>query len=307
MLKNALLKKTMLKSVAAVAVLSMPCFASAPVDLVYKFASDKPMTVEMVQEMTQDQNVQGQSMQTSSTTTTRMKTKRVKLNEDGSVLIDNTTESIKFTMSAPGMDMSYDSTNPADESKLSDPTIASIAGLAGMKVQLLIAGDGTVLDVPNIGELKAKIDAMTDPAAKAGASAMADKSSIIANNEMNYKLMPNEAVEVGDEWSREFIIPFAMGSMTMNFDLTLDAVKSGIASISIDGTMSMAPIENQGVTITMTNALVEGSIKFNIEEGTMDLMDMTTTMDMTGTMAAMPDPILTMTMTQKVKTTRLAD
>jgi len=307
MLKNALLKKTMLKSVAAVAVLSMPCFASAPVELVYKFATDKPMAIEMVQEMTQDQNVQGQSMQTSSVTTTRVKTKRVKLNEDGSVLINNTTESIKFTMSAPGMDMSYDSTNPADESKLSDPTIASIAGLAGMKVQLLIAGDGTVLDVPNIGELKAKIDAMTDPAAKAGASAMADKSSIIANNEMNYKLMPSEAVEVGDEWSREFIIPFAMGSMTMNFDLTLDAVKSGIASISIDGTMSMAPIENQGVTITMTSALVEGSIKFNIEEGTMDLMDMTTTMEMTGSMAAMPDPILTMTMTQKVKSTRLAD
>jgi uncharacterized protein DUF6263 len=292
---------------AAVAVLSMPCFASAPVDLVYKFATDKPMAIEMVQEMTQDQNVQGQSMQTSSTTTTRMKTKRVKLNEDGSVLINNTTESIKFTMSAPGTDMSYDSTNPADESKLSDPTIASVGGLVGMEVQLLIAGDGTVLDVPNIDDLKGRVDAMTDPAVKAGAGMMADKSTIIATNEMNYKLLPSEAVEVGDEWTREFIIPFALGSMTMNFDLTLDGVKAGIASISMAGTMSMAPIENQGVTITMTNALVEGSIKFNIEEGTMDLMDMTTTMDMTGSMAAMPDPILTMKMTQKVKSTRLAD
>lgn len=297
----------MFKFATALAVLALPCLAGEPVELVYKFDAEKPIAFEMVQEMNQNQAMQGMTMETTSVTTSSTRTELLEANEDGSVLIRNTTDRIGFTMSAPGVEMSYDSAEPADQAKLSDPTIASVAGMVGMGVELLIASDGTVLDVPNVAQLQKNVDAMKDPGMRAALEQMMGKESLIALNEMNYKLLPTRAVEVGEQWSRMFDIPLGFGAMTMSFDLTLDEVKKGIASISIDGSMSMTPIEQQGVTVTMNDAQVDGSMRFDIEDGVANFFELSTVTGMVGTMASMPDPIMTMTMTNSVKNTRLDD
>lgn len=298
---------TMFKFAIAIACFVSPCLSGEPVELVYKFDTEKPMSFEMVQEIDQNQVIQGMSIASNTITTTLVTTELVERNKDGSVLIQNTTESVVFAMSAPGIETTYDSTNPADAGKLSDPSIASIAGLVGLRVQLLIASDGTVLDVPNIDDIHAQVRAMEDPAIRAGAEAIMGEDSIIAMNEMNYRLLPTEKVEIGDQWSQSFDLPLGVGNMTMSFDLTLAAVNDGIASISIAGLMTMDPMNEQGVTITMSDSQLIGSMEFNIEAGLPDLFEMTTTTMMVGTMAGMPDPILNLSMTQQTTSTRIND
>lgn len=290
---------------AALACLTLPAIAAEPVHLQFKFDADAPTYFEMVQDMDQSQNVQGQNINTNSVITSMLKTELIEANDDGSILIATTNEHAKLEIHAPGMNMSYDSTLASDKSKLSNPTIASMAGMVGLQVQLLIAPDGTILDVPNVDAIQASIDAMTDPAVKAGASPFADEAAIKAMNEMNFKLLPAEAVEVGDEWHREFVVPFAFGNLTTSFDLTLDSVKDGIASISITGSVTMPAVQEQGMTMNLSDADVQGMLRFNIEDGVQESYTMTTVMGMNATMEGMVGPILTMDMTQKVTMTRL--
>ncbi|MFG0246291.1 MAG: DUF6263 family protein [Phycisphaerales bacterium JB052] len=290
---------------AGLACLTLPAIAAEPVQLQYKFDADAPTYFEMVQDMDQTQVMQGQNISTGTRIASLMKTELVEANDDGSILIATTTEQAKLDINAPGMNMSYDSTLASDKSKLSNPTIASMAGMVGLQVQLLIAPDGTILDVPNVDSIQASIDAMTDPAVKAGISPFADEAAIKAMNEMNFKLLPAEAVEVGDEWHREFVVPFAFGNLTTSFDLTLESVEDGIASITITGSVTMPAVQEQGMTMNLGNADVDGILKFNIEDGVQESYTMTTQMGMNATMEGMASPILTMDMTQKVTMTRV--
>ena len=297
----------MIKYAAILACFTLPSIASEPVQLQYKFDVDEPTHFELTQEMSQTQTMQGQTMNTNSSTTSMMTTELLEAKEDGSILISTTTESMKLSITAPGTNLSYDSTLDADKSKLSNPTIASMASMVGMQVQLLIAPDGTILDVPNVDAIQQRIDAMSDPAVQQGASAMADKETIKATNEMNYKLLPDEPVEVGDQWSREFVVPLGFADLTTTLDLTLDSVKDGIASISISGAMTMPEVVQQGVTMNLSNSKVNGTLRFNIEDGVQEFLDLTNAMDMSASMENMPGPMFTMNISQYVKMTRADD
>lgn len=294
---------------AAVALFALPCLGAEPVHLGYKFEAGAPIRHQMVQEMTQTQSIQGQQMESSSKTTTEMSTELLGTNEDGSVLIGTTTKSVAMTVNAPGMDMSYDSTNPGDKSKVSDPAVASVAGMVGLQIQLHIAPDGTVLDVPNMDAIQSKIDAMTDPAMKAAMDMSMGKDEIMASNEMNYKLLPEKAVEVGDTWKREFKVPMGFGDMTISMDMTLKAVKDGIASIAIDGSISMPQVKEQGMTMNLTGSKLGGTLEFNIDDGVQESYDLNTSMDMSATMDGMEGapPVFSMNMNQHVKLTRLGE
>lgn len=293
--------------VAIVAFSSCASLGAEPIELVYKFDADTPVRYVMVQDTTQEQAIQGQRMTTETSVTTHSTTRLLEANEDGSILVGNTTDRISFTMSAPGMEVDYDSARAGDQAKMSNPVVASMAGMVGSDVQLLIAPDGTVLDVPNIADIQARVNAMEDPNVQAGAAAMTDKATVMATNEMNYKLLPTEPVDVGDTWTRSFKIPFELGEMTTNFDLKLESVKDGIASISITGSMTMPEINQQQITVTMRDADVSGSMRFDIEDGVVNRLDLNTLTTMDGRMQGMPDPILNMTMDQRVKMNRVED
>lgn len=290
-----------------VALSALPCLAAEPVELVYKFDADAPVRYVMVQDTVQDQAVQGQRVSTETSVSTHTTSRLLETNEDGSILVGSSTDRIVFSMSVPGMEIDYDSAKAADRAKMSNPTVASMAALVGNDVHLLIASDGTILDVPNIADLQARVNAMDDPNVRAGAALMTDKATVMATNEMNYKLLPAEPVEVGDTWARSFKIPFEFGEMTTNFDLKLDSVKDGIASISITGSMTMPEINQQQITVTMSDASVSGSLLFDIEDGVVNQMDLKTVTEMVGRMQGMADPILTMAMNQNTTMNRVED
>ncbi|MEX0876379.1 MAG: DUF6263 family protein [Phycisphaerales bacterium] len=291
----------------ALALFALPCLGAEPVELVYLFDADAPVRYVTVQDSTQEQSIQGQNMTSDTSVTTHTTVRLLEANEDGSILLGNTTDRVEFSLNVPGMEVDYDSANPQDRAKLSNPTVASMAGTVGLDIHLLVASDGTILDVPNIGDLQKAVAAMEDPTAQAGAAAVTNKDTVMATQEMQFKLLPQEAVEPGDTWKREFKVPFPFGEMTTSFDLTLDSVEDGIASISITGSMSMPQIVEQQVTMTMSDAKVTGSMRFDIDDGVVDAMNMTTVMNMDGTMQGMPEPILSMTMTQRVKMNRVEE
>ncbi len=304
-----MLKPMMKTAAAAAALLALPCLGAEPVHLGYKFDATTPIHHQMVQEMTQTQAFQGQTMETITKTSSRVTTELLKANEDGSVLIATTPESMTMSISAPGMDLSYDSANAADKAKLSNPTIASVAGMVGLQVQMLIAPDGEILDIPNIDQLQKAVDAMPDANVKTAMSQSMGKDTIMASNEMNYKLLPAEAVEVGDEWSREFKIPMGFGDMTVTLDMTLNGVEKGIAEISIDGSVTMPQIQQQGMTMNLGSSELSGTLRFNIEDGVQESYDLTTSMDLSATMDGMEGsaPVFTMNMEQRVKLDRVKD
>lgn len=299
----------MMRYTAAVALLALPCLAGAPVHLGYKFDAKTPIHHEMVQEMTQTQAMQGRTTESNTRTTTRITTELLKANEDGSMLIATTPERMILSITAPGVDLSYDSTNEADKAKLSDPTIASVAGMVGLKVQMLIAPDGEILDIPNMDALRGTIDAMPDPAVKASLGQAMGKETIMASNEMNYKLLPEQAVEVGDEWSREFKIPMGFGDMTITMGMTLESVKDEIALITIDGSITMPQVKQQGMTMNLNSSRLAGTLEFNMKEGVQELYELDTMMEMNATMDSMQGaaPVFTMNMDQHVKLDRVKE
>lgn len=296
----------MFKQFTIVALAACACVGAEPVELEFKFDTEKPFRFEMTQETEQTQVTQGQTVSTSNKSTMTQTSRLLEMREDGSVLIENTTDTMQLTISAPGVELTYDSEIESDRSKLSNPAIASAAGMVGMNVQLLIAPDGTIRDVPNVDQLQQRVSEMPDPAVRETVSQMVSEEAIRSMNEMNYKLLPEGPVEVGDEWSRAFNIPLGFGEMTLTMDLTLDSVEDGLASISIDGGITMPDIKDQGVTVRIGNASIDGVLRFNIEDGVQQHMDLTTSMKMNATMDGMGDaPVFTMEMTQGTLINRL--
>ncbi len=296
-----------------VAAVALPCaFASAePVSLVYQFPEDVPVWYEMVQEMDQAQTMLGQTTEVSSSTTQRMRTELVETYEDGTFVIGNTIESIAFSMVGSGLDIEYDSTKPEDEAKLVDPMLASLAALNGIEVQFLLDPTGTILDVPNLPALQNHIFEMEDPSMMGMMEMMVQRDTLIATNEMNYKLLPSKPVEVGDQWQQVFEIPFELGNITVRFDLKLDEVSTEngdrIAEISISGEMDMKFNEIEQVTITTTDSTIAGSARFDIDDGVFDTVLLNTGYQMEIHLAQDAEPQAVISTNQKIKMARLDD
>ncbi len=298
----------------SVAVVALPCaFAFAePIELVYQFPEDTPVWYEMVQEMDQTQTMLGQTAQVLSSTTQRTRTELIETYEDGTFVIGNTVESIAFSMVGEGLDIEYDSTKPEDQAKLVDPMLASLAALNGIQVQLLLDPTGTILDVPNLPTLQNHIFEMEDPSMMAMMEMMVQRDTLIATNEMNYKLLPLKPVEVGDQWQRVFEVPFELGKITMEFNLTLEEVSTDedeaqIAEISISGQMDMQFNDIESVTIIQKESSIAGSARFDIEDGVFDILILHTGYQMEVHVAQDTEPQAVTSIKQKVKTTRLED
>jgi len=302
----------MIKFVAAVA---LPCVLAAgePVHMAYQFGLDEPVHYQMIQEVNQTQSVGGQSSESNSTIKQRSKTELLELRDDGSLIIANTQESIAVSIDGGGITINYNSENPDDQAQLSNPMVASFAAMKGMQVQIQLAPDGTVLDIPNIDELNKLVDAMTDPNIQAGVRPMMQRDTLVALNEANYKLLPQQDVEVGDQWQRSYDIPFAFGKMTMTFDLTLDKVTKvddeRMAQVSLVGQIEIPDMNDENepqISTKITTSSIIGSFTFDLDDGEMDSMNTTMSMAIVSTMAGVPEPF-TITTEQKVRLNRLDD
>jgi len=300
----------MIKSILTIAVMSLSALAK-PVDLVYRFDLDTPATFDMIQTMNQSQVSPGMTATTTTVSTNRIVTEHIETRDDGTLVIGNTTKSVVFEMTGAGLDMSYDSENPADVSKLSNPTIASLAALKGIQIQLHLDKTGTILDVPNIDDIHDRVLDMKDPAMLDMMITFTDEDTIIAMNEANYKLLPTKPVEIGDHWNRTFDIPTGDIQITMNFELTLDAITGKrdkrIAEISIDGTMTIDYGEDLADVLTVVESSMSGSAEFNIHDGLFDSLTINTLLknEMNYSGGELPD--MTISVNQSVQNTRVDD
>lgn len=279
--------------------------AAEPVELQYKFTLERPVHYEMAQNIKQSQTMFGQTGESNTNITQELVTELLSTQDDGSIIIANTLESMVLSLEGPGFSIAYDSKDPADEAKLADPTISSMAAMIGVQIQLHMSPSGSVIDVPNLKSVQEIVDDMEDPGVIAGIQPMLARETIIATNEMNYKLLPTEPVSVGDQWDRSFDIPFDASTMTTNFTITLNSVKNGIAYMNMAGTISMPPLNQDGVTSTIQKAIVTGVLEFNIEEGLTERYSMTNDMTIDARNQGDADPMVIVNMIQEVKMTRL--
>lgn len=287
--------------------LTLPAISTAaePVELQYKFRLEEPARYEMAQEIQQTQTMFGQTAESSTVVTQELVSELVKSLDDGSVIIANTLESMALSLEGPGFSVQFDSTKPEDEAMLADPTISSMAAMLGIQVQLHLTPSGSVIDVPNLKDIQRVVDDMEDPNVIAGIQPMLARETIIATNEVNYKLLPTEPVSVGDQWERSFVIPFGVSSMTTDFNLTLKSVKDGIAYINIAGSISMPPLLDGDVITTIQDAVVTGVLEFNIKAGLPERYIMTNDLTMEARNQDDEDPMVTVDMVQEVTMTRL--
>lgn len=294
----------MLSFLVAVSV-SFVSVALEPVELQYKFELEEAVQYELVQNIDQSQSMFGQTNQSNTKIIQGLNTKLVTTKDDGSIIIANTLETMSLSIEGPGFSIAFNSQDPDDQHLLDDPTISSAAALIGVQIQLNVTPDGSVIDVPNLESIQRIVDEMEDPSVAAGIKPMVARETIIATNEMNYKLLPADPVSVGDQWSRSFEIPFGTSSMTTEFTITLERVNDGIAYMNMEGFISMTPIKQDGVITRLEDNRVSGSLEFNIEDGLTERYVMINEMKFDARGQGDADPVLILDMVQEVMMTRV--
>ena len=296
------------------ATVAVPCvFAFAePTELVYHYPKDELVVYEISDTVDQSQTVEGQTMAVKTTTTERVSTELLVQHRDGSFIIGNTLQGVAFSMAGSGMDFAFDSSNPDDERKLTDPMIASMMALRGIEIRFMIDPTGAILDVPNLPAVQNHIFELEDPSLMAMMEMMVQRDTLISGSEMHYKLLPSGPVDINDQWKSSFEIPFELGGLKLVLDLTLDAINEvdghQIAEISISGLLSFAAPDAHAVNVKFEVSEVGGSARFDIDDGLFLSTQINTGYKVTiGLEDAAPKDQVVVSINQQVKTTRLDD
>lgn len=248
------------------------------VTLVYRFVEGKPLVFDLTQEMTSTQTAFGETFTVRSRNGNRTRTDLVERKEDGSLIIANTVERVSFWAKDDEEEVSYDSQKPADQEKLDDPAVASIALMKDVRVLLHIGPDGSVRGVPNADELMKKADAMEDPMMAEIARQLWAADSVIAMQEGNLKLLPGKPVRPGDTWNHTIELPFDLGVILMNMTMTLKGVETkdgrSFADIGIAGSIGSRFEPNSEFMMRLDDSKLAGVVRFEIGAGVIDRMQL---------------------------------
>lgn len=279
-----------------------------PMTLVFLFP-DEPVFYSLEQDMTNRQESDGQSVVITQSITNRLRSERISTSETGAIVLANTTESIRMQMSGPGIELDYDSDAPDEDNDLKNPTVASLAMMNGMQVQLLIQPNGEITEVVNIDEIEDTVYSMEDPDLMMGVAMMLNEETIIAVNEANYRLLPDRPVAVGDSWNHTFETPFPFGKVDMVMELTFEELvergKQWLAQVSIGGSIMLDMGKNEAIRLEHTATELSGSFLFSINEGIVEAMSLRTNLNIEVLDAATDEILVSVGVKQDVQMERI--
>jgi len=245
--------RTAVLCAAAGAALSAPVMAQTA-DLSYKWREGVTLAYETVMDITQEtaSPFGNTSVEIS---TTSVQTYEVTAVRRGDGQIEVTNDSIKVEGdTGVGGRISYDSTNPRDRRRASDPTIAPFASMVGKSFVMVLNEAGEVQNLEGHEELAA-LSGATD-------------AMFEAQLEQMWHVVPGEEVEVGETWSTRTTqtIP-GVGEITVELEYTFTEMDSmeglDVAVIEVTGSASMGRgARVQGMRVSITESLVEGVIHF---------------------------------------------
>ncbi len=188
-------------------------------------------------------------------------TARITDPEKGST-VEMAYESLRFQLEAGGMNLTFDSTRPKDDS----PTDAMLRPLIGLKMTVAFAPDG------NITSVSMDDDADGVAGMIAGQFSGADVAKGIFGPITGISKGDGRAA-VGESWTNEDVISGAMGSTRVSTINTLDSVKNGKANISTKGSVKLEGSGGSGLpTVNINDSIITGKAVWDLEAGMLESM-----------------------------------
>ncbi len=285
--------------------------SAEPVTLAFRFVEGAPTRFDMTQEMTSTQTAFGETAVVRTRTANRTRTELVERKSDGSLVIANTIESVRFWAKDDAEEVSFDSENPADKSKTADAAIASVALMRDVRVLLHLGPDGTVRAVPNADELRDRAAAMQDPMQSEIAGQLWTVEALTAMYEGNFKLLPSVPVRPGDTWTHTVELPFDLGVIVMTMNMTLKGVDveagRSFASIGITGELTSRFDTTSDFTMKLDDSRLSGEVRFDIADGLIDRLNLDTVFTLNVFVPDQPEALAAVRFDQKVNQTRVKE
>lgn len=261
---------------------NQPARAGATVDLRPKLEKGKvfrfKMNLSSVEKQTPPQDAQDPNVPAETVDATQDQEIVLKMTvkdsnvETGSTL-ELVYESLKMKISNPMLGdepLEFDSTKAADPN---DPSGAAIAEMLGS-----VVGTALTISMDKDGNV-------TNVAAPASAPGLGDsftgKDVISGLVGQVFTLKKGEpVVRVGEKWTNDSVMAATWGRTRITTNNTLTSHRGGKASIAIDGSVSMEPNSpGQTIAITIKNSRLDGNAVWSTEDGMLDSMTVSQTLD----------------------------
>jgi len=247
--------------------MSVPALAQTA-DLSYKWREGVTLSYEFKAEMSQDTESPGgtASVEISTTTVQTMKVANV-TRGDGEIEVTTDSVAMESTM-RPGGRTTYDSTNPRDRRKATEPGVAPFVYLVGKAYTMTLNEAGEVANLEDYDRhLRSLLQGMSDPNVQAALSMTMTESAFESQLEQVWHVLPGEEVEVGEMWTTRMTQAMpGMGEIIVEMEFTFKEVDTmeglDVAVIEVEGTARMGRGGMPGVRIDITESQITGTVYF---------------------------------------------
>jgi hypothetical protein len=264
------MKKNFLNSllITLLFLFSFQAFSSKEIDLSYKLEKGKKYELEINNRQTISMNMMGQSMNLTQNIIINQEIHVADKIEESYTLALN-YKRIRFNQNAMGMEIDWDSDNPATEDPISQQVAASLGKTIGTTVT-------------------AVIDFRGQPLSNNRSEVISEASNVSGFESGMMIVYAGKKVSIGETWQVS-LKPDPNSDFVITSDYTLDEIKGKIAHISFTGTITGTQLMGEKAEIsgtlsgktqveTATGWIVSASINQNME---MEMEQQGTTIPMT--------------------------
>lgn len=252
--------------------------ANAAERLEWKLSSGDALKYAIQNEMVMTANVAGFDNTSRIIQTMHMDWDVQTLTANRNYILSQVIKRIRVEM-APNAETSivFDSGSPETPDDAMAKSLANVfRKLVNRKFMITMAPTGTIEDVEIPGDLLETLKA-----AAAGSPAALDEKQLKQILSQTAVILPENAVNKGDQWQSEQNIDFGFATMRMDARMTYQGLdKNGMAVIGYTPDVTLKPKENSPMKITLKDSQGAGRILFDPERGRVVRMQLTLHMEM---------------------------
>ncbi len=184
---------------------------------------------------------------------------------DGAAALELVYDSLKFDMQSDALDVSFDSSKPADKQ---DEFADLLKTIVGTTISMQADANGNITSVSGGGPA-------TMPGIPGAISQQFTGGDVIKNFFGPIMTLQNGSgrVSVGESWTNEDTIAGGMGNFRMKNTYTLRSYRAPTANVDMSGTMSLDGSSTGPVDLR--EGTIKGRYVWDTEEGMLKSMEMT--------------------------------
>ncbi|MFT4155908.1 DUF6263 family protein [Parafilimonas sp.] len=282
--------KKLFAAFAIVLFMVMQAPAQKPVDLKFNLKTGESYDYALNMNIETKGNMGGQDMDVKNTVGISYLFKNTG-DSAGWKKIASTITKIAMNINVAGMNINYDSDQPADSSDMISSVLGKIFGaMKGGQFMFTINEKGEVGTVTGFNEMMRKVTEAASSAGPIGNIGNAfNEENFKQNIQQSFGAYPGKPVKPGDTWTGTLHSNSGGAEMTSNNTYTLESVDGKTATVKVDSKIT-SPDSNANATINGTSA---GSIKYDIPSGIAVDGDVDTKLDMNITQGGQSIPMTT--------------